>query len=549
MAPLPDDARRIAELTAVAGRDLDPGELVALPVDEPHAAASRAVQTGLLDAADGRLGYRHALLSQAVYADLPGPHRAQLHEAIATVLIERDDPARGRRAAEAARHLRLAGRDDRAVEQLARAAGHARAVGAIDEAAAFLAEALELRPDDADLLLAASDAEAWRGRRTDAEARFEQALAVLECERDPLACATAWLHLERGYHGPICYPRGVLRTSTRVLQILDDAGLEARAIRMEALSARAWAEAIAGDADESERLLAHIHELAGGELDDTLLRFDIGHARQLAYIRGEQFREAYGPSIAAGHEAARAGRPDLSAGVWINAAAAAMAAGEHDRAEEFIDRSLAALEGIGTFALELLTWSARAHLYLRTGRLDDALAAAERSEELADRLGSPEYAVLAACDSGLVALARGEHERAVERLARALDGDGPISRPLARLARAEALAALQRCDEADAEIRATALEPVGPADFPDTLVARLTRVQGLVAAARGDRALAQRRLQESADAWRRIADGGRGDRLNAVFADFGRPAIGVVEPALELERVQAELAEMHAPVQ
>jgi hypothetical protein len=74
-------------------------------------------------------------------------------------------------------------------------------------------------------------------------------------------------------------------------------------------------------------------------------------------------------------------------------------------------------------------------------------------------------------------------------------------------------------------------------------------VQGLVAAARGDRALAQRRLRESADAWRRIADSGRGDRLNAVFADFGRPAIGVVEPAFELERVEAELEEMHAAVQ
>ena len=77
----------------------------------------------------------------------------------------------------------------------------------------------------------------------------------------------------------------------------------------------------------------------------------------------------------------------------------------------------------------------------------------------------------------------------------------------------------RRCtavDEADAEIRATALEPVGPADFPDTLVARLTRVQGLVAAARGDDALAERRLGEAADGWRRITDRGRGDRMHAV---------------------------------
>ena len=52
-----------------------------------------------------------------------------------------------------------------------------------------------------------------------------------------------------------------------------------------------------------------------------------------------------------------------------------------------------------------------------------------------------------------------------------------MSRPLARLARAEALTRLGRLDEAEAELRATALEPVGPSDYPDTLVARLSRIQ------------------------------------------------------------------------
>jgi hypothetical protein len=37
--------------------------------------------------------------------------------------------------------------------------------------------------------------------------------------------------------------------------------------------------------------------------------------------------------------------------------------------------------------------------------------------------------------------------------------------------------------------------------------------------------------------------------MHAVFADFGRPAIGLVEPARELERVEAELEELHAAVQ
>jgi hypothetical protein len=341
----------------------------------------------------------------------------------------------------------------------------------------------------------------------------------------------------------------VLRASTRVLEILDAAGLEARALRLEALSGRAWAEAVGGNADEADRLLGELIEVNGGEPTEPLLQFDIGHARQLAAIRREEFKQAYGPSLAAGDEAVRAGRPDLSAGILVNAAAAAMAVSDHERAADLLARSRAVLEGVGAFGLELLTWSATTHLYLRTGVLDQARDAAAHAEELADRLGSPEYDGIAACDSGLVALACGDPERAAAQLERALETGGPFSPPLARLARAEALAALGRCDEADDEVRATALEPVGPADFPDTLVARLTRVQGLIAAARGEQDLARRRLQESAAAWRRINDRGRGARMNAVFADFGRPAVGIVEPARELAQVETELEELHAAVQ
>ena len=61
-----------------------------------------------------------------------------------------------------------------------------------------------------------------------------------------------------------------------------------------------------------------------------------------------------------------------------------------------------------------------------------------------------------------------------------------------------------------------------------------------MAAARGDDALAAAPARESAAGWRRITDRGRGDRMHAVFADFGRPAIGLVEPAA---RARARVAE------
>ncbi len=112
--------------------------------------------------------------------------------------------------------------------------------------------------------------------------------------------------------------------------------------------------------------------------------------------------------------------------------------------------------------------------------------------------------------------AAGDQARAAELLAAALERDPPVSRPLARLTRAESLVALDRLDEAEDELRATALEPLGAGDFHDTLVARLARVQGLIALARDDHALAAKRLEEAARTWRRRAGAERPGELAAL---------------------------------
>jgi hypothetical protein len=115
-----------------------------------------------------------------------------------------------------------------------------------------------------------------------------------------------------------------------------------------------------------------------------------------------------------------------------------------------------------------------------------------------------------------------------------------VPRAQARLARAEALARLARADEAEAELRAATLEPVRAGDFPETLVPRLARLQGLVAAARGDRALAATRLEEAAAGWRRQLT--HGERAG-YRVDLGRPPVaGMVEPDRELEAIAADLA-------
>ena len=137
----------------------------------------------------------------------------------------------------------------------------------------------------------------------------------------------------------------------------------------DALASGAWAEAITGDPDEAERLLAEVHRVVGASGRVAAARsLRSRHARALALVRRGRFRDSYAPQIAAGELALRLGRADLSCGCWLNAACAAASAGEFDRALEFVDRGSRTLAGSG--------WMARGppprrtrHVLARLGRL------------------------------------------------------------------------------------------------------------------------------------------------------------------------------------
>jgi DNA-binding SARP family transcriptional activator len=535
------DARSFAEFAAVAARELDRGEIDALPLANAIDAADAALLSGLLVARGQRVGFRHALLRDAVYADIPELRRASLHDRWSDTLLRCEGAGGTRRAAEVARHLRMAGRDADAVEQLSRAAADARAVAALPAAADYLREALSMAPGRADLLLELGDLEAWRGRRTEAEAAFAQARTALE-GAPAIELARAFLRSARWYHGPICIPELVRENSRAALGQLGSVGPDGAPERREALAALAWAEAIAGSVDDAEELLAELHRLTDGESPDDLSTYDIGHARVPVAMRRGRFTEAYAPSIAAGEAIARAGRPDLAYGCWANAAGAAAAEGDYDRALAFLDRCAAAIAGSGLLSLEVHLLGVRSFVLRRVGRRADALIATQAEREIADRLGDPALLAMAAHDRGLVALEDGDYEHAASLLGAALAGPAPISRPLTRLARAEALARAGLLAEAQTELRETVLEPVRPSDFPETLVPRLARVQGLIAAQAGDQHLAVQRLREAVDGWRgQVTRLTRGDSMAAVLSDLGRPVVGLVEPERELDRVVREL--------
>jgi tetratricopeptide (TPR) repeat protein len=541
-APLSGDVRKLVEIAAVASRPLAAAELGELSLQDPGQGAAEALETGLLLAADSRVGFRHALLRDAVYEEIPEPRRRSLHHDWARALLASERSGATPRPAEAARHLRLAGADTEAIPQLARAAASARDVAALEQAVGFLEEALAIRSEQPELWLELGELEAWRVRRDQSEAAFARALELL-ADGEPLALARGWLRRARAYHGAICVPRAVLESARSAIDVLERSGQPAREERSEALAAWAWAEAVAGSADEAERLLL---ELGADQADGGDLRiYDVGHARALALMRRGRFVDAYEPSIAAGDAIARAGRPDLAYGCWANAAGAASAAGEHDPAIEFLDRGMSALEGHGLQSLEVHLLAARSFVLSRLGRLDDARAAADAEHSLAEQLGQPELLAMASHDLGLIAMQQCEYEQAAALLAGSLIEGAPISRPLTRLALAEALARAGDPDRAADQIRATVLEPVRPSDFPDALVPRLARVQGLVALACDRHEEATRRLEEAIAGWQQVlARAEIGDTMTAVLADLGRPVVGLVEPERELARARGDLEEV-----
>lgn len=176
------------------------------------------------------------------------------------------------------------------------------------------------------------------------------------------------------------------------------------------------------------------------------------------------------------------------------------------------------------------------------GLLVEARAAAEAERALAEQLAQPDLLAMASHDRGVIALEQGDHSLAATLLAESLVEGAPISRPQTRLALAEALARSGALEQAAEEIRATVLEPVRPSDFPQALVPRLARVQGLIALANGKPDEARRRLAESVAGWERMLERTvRAESITTVLADLGRPVVGLVEPERELNRARAEL--------
>jgi DNA-binding CsgD family transcriptional regulator len=201
-------AQEVLKVAAVAGRRVGHRLLVAAS-GRPEAEVER----GLRDAIAGQVlvaraatesyRFRHALLQEAVYADLLPGERTRLHATYARLLAEADPEGGDGSAAELAWHC-LASHDlPGGLAALVRAADHAATVFAPSEAFRHLTQALELWsqvPDAAavagvdrvEVLVRAAEAASHSGEFRQAVGLAREAVEAVDEDAEPLRAAVAY---------------------------------------------------------------------------------------------------------------------------------------------------------------------------------------------------------------------------------------------------------------------------------------------------------------------------------------------------------------------
>jgi DNA-binding CsgD family transcriptional regulator len=140
---LSTEARAVLEVAAVAGSSFELETVVAIAGE---GGLAETIDWGLLvEVETGALRFRHALMREAVYAQVPWTRRRQLHRGLAELL-----EARGARSAVVAEHWLGAHDHRRAYPALVEAAEEFASVYAYSEALVSARRAAEIWPEDED---------------------------------------------------------------------------------------------------------------------------------------------------------------------------------------------------------------------------------------------------------------------------------------------------------------------------------------------------------------------------------------------------------------
>jgi DNA-binding CsgD family transcriptional regulator len=130
-------ARDLLEVAAVAGLEVDQDLLASL---RPEPPADELVSAGLLEREGTRLRFRHPLLQEAAYQDVPPERRRAIHQELAEALAR----SGAHPAERIAGHLERAGQPETALSVLESDAEEARKAGNVGRSATLHLAALQL---------------------------------------------------------------------------------------------------------------------------------------------------------------------------------------------------------------------------------------------------------------------------------------------------------------------------------------------------------------------------------------------------------------------
>ncbi len=513
LAPLDEDARRIARILALHPGPLDLDTLVeASPYDEETAmdALDRLVEAGIAAerrAVDTEVAeLSHSRFRDVLLAEVDPATLATWHRILGEHLEARHRHHLGPVVEALAWHFEQAGVAPKAFAYLARSGRRHLARGLHDTAARLLDRALRTEASARPyLVLEEADREALQARLDRAEARYHlgrwdgavsdarAALTLADALEDPRESSRA--HAALGailrWRSEIDEAEPHLRAAIEQGRAVDDPALLAQPTYH--LGAIAW---MRQELDIAEARWHHARELARRADDARATGLTLVGLGILAFCRGdtdrarEQLEEAVTAFEARGMQGDLAiARVDL---VELN-----LSTGLLSRALQDADRTVArarALHQPQGVAMGLV-W--RARVLRAIGRLEDGQRCAQESLGIAERIGAIEEeigalgtltAILLAMDLPHFAKPRAERLRAV--LAR-VDHEG--ARSFGATLHARVLAALGDVDGARAAL-AEAEAAVAP--FPHVHV-RMAIAAGKARAALGDHAAAERQLEEA----------------------------------------------------
>jgi DNA-binding CsgD family transcriptional regulator len=228
LARLSQASADLLELAAVAGPEFELAVLAAAGRDgaELQAPLEEAIAHGMIaEVPSGRLAYRfsHELVRRALYDRMPRLRRAELHLRVAEALEATGEEGGGRDLAELAHHFAAAAPVDgprRAVEYSLLAGQAALGALAFDEADAHYSAALELGIEDprrrAEAQLELGLARSRAGRADEAIEAFGAAAQVARELGDAQMLATAAIGLEDA-----CWPPGIVDAGA--VELLEEA--------------------------------------------------------------------------------------------------------------------------------------------------------------------------------------------------------------------------------------------------------------------------------------------------------------------------------------